>query len=87
MFVYNAKRDAAGAPNLTVQTQVLLDGRVVLTAPQRRLIQAGSDPDRIAFGEQMALQSLAPGSYDLRVIISDSIAGSSVTQTIDFVIL
>ena len=84
MFIYNAKRDLAGAPSLTAQTHVLRDGRVVLASPQRKLNQSGSDPDRIPFGEEMALQTLAPGRYDLRVTVTDSIAGTSVTQTVDF---
>lgn len=84
MFIYNAKRDAAGAPSLTAQTQVLRDGHVLLASPQRRLNQAGPDPDRIPFGEELALQTLTPGRYDLRVTVTDSLAGTSVTQTIDF---
>jgi hypothetical protein len=84
MFIYNAKRDAAGAPSLTAQTQVLRDGQVVLASPQRRLNQAGPDPERIPFGEEMALQTLTPGKYDLRITVTDSLAGTSVTQTIDF---
>jgi VWFA-related protein len=87
MFIYNAKRDAAGAPSLTVQTQVVLDGRVMLASPQRKVSRGGPDPERIAFGEELALQTLAPGTYDLRVTITDSIAGTSATQTIDFVVL
>lgn len=87
MFIYNAKRDATGAPSLTVQTQVLRDGRVMLASPQRKVGQGGPDPERIPFGEELALQTLAPGTYDLRVTITDSIAGASVTQTIDFVVL
>ncbi len=87
MFIYNAKRDQTGAPNLTVQTEVLRDGRVMLVSPQRKVNQGGSDPERIPFGEELALQTLAPGSYDLRVTITDSIAGTSFTQTIDFVVL
>ena len=87
MFIYNAKRDATGAPNLITQTQVLRDGRVMLVSPQRKLNNGGSDPERIPFGEEMALHTLAPGIYDLRVTITDSIAGTSVTRTIDFVVL
>jgi VWFA-related protein len=87
MFIYNAKRDATGAPNLTAQTQVLRDGQVLLASPQRKLIQGGPDPDRIPFGEEMALKTLTPGRYDLRVTVTDSIAGTSVTQTVDFVVL
>jgi hypothetical protein len=84
MFIYNAKRDATGAPNLTVQTQVLRDGLVVLASPQHKLSQGGPDPDRIPFGEDLALKTLAPGTYDLRVTITDNVAGANATQTIDF---
>lgn len=84
MFIYNAKRDAAGAPSLTAQTQVLRDGQVMLASPQRKLNQGGPDPERIPFGEEMALKTLSPGRYDLRVTVTDSIAGTSVTQTVDF---
>lgn len=84
MFIYNARRDAGGAPNLTAQTHVLRDGQVMLTSPQRKLNQGGPDPDRIPFGEEMALQTLAPGRYDLRVTVTDSLAGTSVIQTVDF---
>jgi hypothetical protein len=84
MFIYNAKRDPAGAPNLTTQTHVLRDGQIVLTGPARKLNQSGPDPARIPFGEEIALQSLLPGRYDLSVTIKDGLAGTSCTQTIDF---
>jgi hypothetical protein len=84
MFIYNAKRDATGSPSLTAQTHVLRDGQVMLTSPPRKLNQGGPDPERIPFGEEMALKTLSPGRYDLRVTVTDSIAGTSVTQTVDF---
>jgi VWFA-related protein len=87
VFVYNAKRDAVGATSLMIQSQVERDGKVMLSSPQRRVNQAGPDPDRIPFGEELALQILAPGAYDLRVTITDSIAGTSATQMIVFVVL
>jgi VWFA-related protein len=87
MFIYNAKRDASGAPSLTAQTNVLRDGQVMLASPPRKLNQGGDDPERIPFGEDMALQTLAPGRYDLRVTITDSLAGTSVTQTVAFEVL
>ena len=40
MFIYNAKRDATGAPSLTAQTQVLRDGQVMMASPQRKLTRA-----------------------------------------------
>jgi VWFA-related protein len=87
VFVYNAKRDATGAANLTAQTQVLREGQVVLASPQRKLGGGEADPERIPFGEELALKTLAPGRYDLRVTITDSIAGTSIAQNIDFEVL
>jgi hypothetical protein len=84
LFVYNAKRDASGAPSLIVQTQVLRDGQLILTAPQRTLNNGAPDPDRIAFGQDIKLQTLAPGRYDLRVTITDALAGTTVTRSTDF---
>jgi VWFA-related protein len=84
MFIYNAKRDPNGAHNLIVQTHVLRDGQVLLASPQRKLSQGGPDADRIPFGEELALKTLAPGAYDLRVTITDSVAGTSITNSTDF---
>jgi len=86
VFVYNAKRDAAGNPQLTVQTQVLRDGQPVLSSPQRRVNSAGQDAERIPFGEELALKTLAPGKYDLKVIVTDGVAGASATQIADFIV-
>ena len=86
VFVYNAKRDASGSPQLTVQTQVLRDGQAVLSSPQRKVNSAGQDAERIPFGEELALKTLAPGKYDLKVTVTDGVAGTSATQLADFVV-
>ena len=86
LFVYNAKRDANGKPQLTVQTQVLRDGQTVLSSPQRRVNDGGQDVERIPFGEELALKTLAPGKYDLKVIVTDGVAGKSVSQLADFIV-
>ncbi len=86
VFVYNAKRDAQGNPQISVQTQVLRDGQAVLSSPQRKLSNTGPDVERIPFGEELALKTLAPGKYDLKVIVTDGIAGTSASQVADFVV-
>jgi VWFA-related protein len=86
LFVYNAKRDAAGNPQLMVQSQVLRDGRPVLSSPQRPLNSSGQDAERIPFGEELALKTLAPGKYDLKVIVTDNVAGKSTSQLADFIV-
>jgi VWFA-related protein len=87
IFVYNAKRNGGGTPSLTVQTRVLQNGQLIVTAPRRSIVNGAPDPERIPYGEQLSLSSLAPGKYDLQVTITDTIAGTSVTQSIDFEVL
>lgn len=84
IFAYNAKRDANGKPNLIVESQVIQDGRIILTGRQRTIVDGAPDPDRITFGDQLLLSSLPPGRYDLRVTIRDAIANTSTSQTVDF---
>ena len=86
IFVYNAKRDAGGNPQLSVQTQVLRDGQAVLSSPQRRLNNSGPDPQRIPFGEELALKTLTPGRYDLKVTITDGLSGATASQVADFIV-
>ena len=86
VFVYNARRDANGNPQLTLQTQVLRDGHTVLSSPQRKVNNRGTDVERIAFGEELALKTLSPGKYDLKIIVTDDIARTSTTQLSDFVV-
>jgi VWFA-related protein len=86
IFVYNAKRDSGGNPQLTVQTHVLRDGQPVLTSPLRKVNNGGPDPQRIPFGEELALKTLAPGRYDLKVTITDALAGASASQIADFIV-
>ncbi|HEV2836836.1 MAG TPA: hypothetical protein VGW58_16075, partial [Pyrinomonadaceae bacterium] len=86
IFVYNAKRDSGGNPQLTVQTHVLRDGHAILSSPQRKLSKGGEDPQRIPFGEELALKSLSPGRYDLKVTITDILAGTTASQLADFIV-
>ena len=85
IFIYNAKRDAKGATNLIAETQVLRDGKVILTVPHK-LTNDSPDPERIPYGANLDLKSLTPGRYDLRVKIIDAVAETSVTQSTDFVV-
>ena len=65
---------------------VLRDGRAILSSPQRKVNNGGPDPQRILFGEELALKTLAPGRYDLKVTIIDGVAGTTASQLGDFVV-
>jgi len=86
LFVYNAKRDGQGNPKLSVQTVIRRNGQIVWTSPTRAINDGGSDPQRIPFGEQLPLQPLPAGSYDLTVNVKDNLGGVSVTQGSYFIV-
>ena len=85
IFVYNAKRNPAGAIDLVAETQVLRDGKVVFNN-RSKLNNDSADRERIPYGAALALQSLSPGSYELRVKIVDAVGHADATQSIDFVV-
>jgi hypothetical protein len=83
IFIYNAARTGV-APQLTVQSEVKRNGQVVLTGRVRKIVEAGADPNRIPFGDELPLSSLPAGKYDLNVIVKDEISGTTITQQTDF---
>ena len=87
IFIYNAARTAGGtgAPDLTAQVQVFRDGVAVVNTPQRKLTTEGmTDLARIPYGGQFALNSLAPGRYELRITITDRVANTTASESIGF---
>jgi VWFA-related protein len=84
VFVYNARRDASGNPNLTVKSEIKRDGQLIVAAPTRPVRNGSPDPDRIPFGDDLSLKNFSPGRYELFVTIVDEIAGTSINQTIEF---
>jgi VWFA-related protein len=83
IFIYKARQGANG-PNVSVQSAVVRDGKVMLNSAVRKIANSGEDVERIPFGDQLPLQSLTPGRYELTVTVKDEIAGTTTTQQIDF---
>ena len=87
LFIYNAARDTSngGKPNLTVQIQVLRDGKPVVTPTSQKVrIEATSDLERIPYGGDVALNSLSAGRYELRVTVKDVVASKTTSLSSDF---
>jgi VWFA-related protein len=78
VFVYNAKRDAAGNPSLTVKSEIKRDGKLIVAGPPRTIKNGSPDPDRIAFGDDLSLKVLSSGKHELLV------AGTSIVQSVEF---
>jgi VWFA-related protein len=83
VFIYNASRDSNLSSDLNISVQVLRDGRVVQES-RSKVSDRDNDPARIFVGNQLALQSLSPGPYDLLVSVSDNRNGMTAKRQIDF---
>lgn len=85
IFIYNAQKDAQGAPDVAAQVQVFRDGQSVVTTPQRKLSTAGMpDLARISYGGDFALSGLPAGRYILQITITDRLGNTSASQRTGF---
>lgn len=88
--IYNAKTEAAQAPQLQIQVRLFRDGKMILQGnPAALNVKAPSDPQRIPISDAVTLGSdLPPGDYVLQLIISDKLAKDKIaSQSIDFEIV
>lgn len=85
-FVYNASRGKAGTmqPDVTVQTQILRGGEVVVTSQPSRISVEGKDPDRLPYAAEVSLARLPAGRYELLVHVQDRIAKTDSRQRVNF---
>src|ERR1700720_1460439 len=87
--VYKAQLDkTTHLPQLTSQTRIFRDGKLIYTGKKVPLDTAGQDRQRITGGSRIQLGSDFPvGEYVLQVIVTDNLAKESqrtTTQWIDF---
>jgi hypothetical protein len=63
------------------QVTVYRGGQAIVTGGARKLQTAGmSDLERIPYGGEFALNSLAPGRYMLQVTVTDRLSNQSAVQ-------
>ncbi len=83
-LIYNAA-GTGGAPKLDSQIEILRRGQRVIASPLRPVVMEPSgDPARIAYGGGVALKTLTPGRYVLRVTVNDRSSNDSAISEILF---
>ena len=89
--VYNAKVAPNGKPNLTVETNLYFDGKLLIDGtPQPADLQQQADWSRISdFGYLRLNQNTPTGDYVLEIIVRDAARGKDAiaSQTTDFQIV
>jgi VWFA-related protein len=85
-IVYNAKQ-SGGKPQLTAQTIISRDDKVIYRSPVQPVNVRGGDATQSALVEQLGLPKAAAGHYILTLIINDTLAdkkNQTITRSIDF---
>lgn len=83
-LIYNAAA-TSGALNLESQIEILRRGQRVIASPVRPIpIEPNTDVARIPYGAGIALKTLPPGRYVLRVTVNDRNANGSAVNEILF---
>ncbi len=85
-YFYHATRKANLA-DVSVQVQILRDGQAVLVVPQSKLAgEQATDPARLPFSGEIALERLPAARYVLQISATDKMTGRSITRQTDFVV-
>jgi hypothetical protein len=87
--ILNAKGNAQGRPELTMETRVFHDGRQVYAGTPAVFDSTGqTDTARLVMEGRLRLGAeLEPGDYILQVVVTDGLAPkkvATVSQSIDF---
>ncbi len=83
-MIYNA----AAAPKLDSQIELLRGGQRVVASPVRPIvIEEKTDLTRIPYGATVALRNLSPGRYVLKVTVNDRNANTSAVNQVIFEVL
>lgn len=90
--IYNAKTQENAAPDLTLQTRLIQDGKIVLeTPPEPISTENQKDLQRIDLVGSIDLkENLTTGNYVFQIIVTDNLADKKTriaTQLIDFEIV
>jgi len=86
-FIYNALRSGSDPlPNLDIQAQIMRADQVVMLVPLRKVAAGKQDPARIAYGDEIPLNSILPGRYTLQIKVTDHNAKSDTVQETDITI-
>lgn len=86
LYVYNPARDDKRAADVVLQAQLRGGGKLVAASrPQPAALQV-KDGVPLPETNGMPLQDLAPGAYELRVVVVDRKANVTASRSVDFTV-
>lgn len=84
LYVYNALVDERGARDVVLQAQIWSGGNVIAASKPQPVTLQQRDGAPLPETNGMSLEGLAPGSYELRVVVVDRKANATTFRRVDF---
>jgi VWFA-related protein len=84
LYVYNAARDESGAADVVLQAQIWSAGKAVAASKPKPAALDVRDGVPVPETNETSLAGLAPGRYELRVVVVDQRAKATAFRRVDF---
>jgi VWFA-related protein len=86
LYVYNALVDETGATDVVLQAQIRSGGEPIAASKPLPVATQRKDGLPLPESNGMSLQDLAPGPYELRVVVVDRKANAAAHRSVDFTV-
>jgi VWFA-related protein len=85
-YVYNPAVDAQGASDAVIQAQIWSNSKVIAASKPQPATLLVKDGAPVPQANGMSLETLAPGPYELRIVVVDKKANATAFRSIDFTV-
>ncbi len=87
VFVYNAKADKKGSPDVVIQSQVYSGSKLVYASPLAKVTPASDgDLQRLPYAARVSLGGFDAGNYELRLLAIDRLTRATAHRRVNFVV-
>jgi VWFA-related protein len=87
VYVYNAARDATGASDVVLQSQILSALRPPFASKPQQALLREKDGAPLPEADGIPLLGLVPGRYELRIVAADRKTNTVVSRSVDFTVV
>jgi hypothetical protein len=84
LYVYNVVGASEGTSGAVLQAQILSGGKPIAASKPQPLVLQKRDGVPLPQSSGMSLEGLAPGRYDLRIVVVDGKANATAHRDVDF---
>jgi VWFA-related protein len=87
VYVYNAARDAGGASDVVLQSQILSARRPPFASKPQQALLREKDGAPLPEGDGIPLLGLVPGRFELRIVAADRKTNAVTSRSVDFTVV